>query len=141
MRYVRYTARTQPDFALDDALKARLRRIAANIERNRTALATYESQLVVRDFGTHVTTSVDVGAAMVQVAFLPVPERHFFLFGGLNRLPWGDPMHVFAGMISNATIKQLKIKQGSPRDKIGYYIKNVALCTGSLRCDVSNIGH
>ena len=64
---MRYTAKTQPDFAVDDALKARLRKIAAHIEMNRTALATYESQLVVRDFGTHVITSVDIGAAMVQV--------------------------------------------------------------------------
>lgn len=67
LRYVRYTAKTQPDFAVDDILKARLRKIAANIEMNRTDLATYESQLVVRDFGTHVTTSVDIGAALVQV--------------------------------------------------------------------------
>ena len=68
VRYVRYTARTQPDFEIDEALRTRLRKIAADIEMNRTALATYESQLVVRDFGTHVTTSVDIGAAMVQVS-------------------------------------------------------------------------
>lgn len=70
VRYVRYTARTQPDFDIDETLRARLRKIAADIEMNRTALATYESQLVVRDFGTHVTTSVDIGAAMVQVDHL-----------------------------------------------------------------------
>ena len=67
IRYVRYTAKTQPDFILDDAFKARLRKIAAHIELNRTDIATYESQKVVRDFGTHVTTSVDMGAALVQV--------------------------------------------------------------------------
>ena len=64
---MRYTAKTQPDFVLDDAFKARLRKIAAHIVLNRTDLATYESQKVVRDFGTHVTTSVDMGAALVQV--------------------------------------------------------------------------
>ena len=67
VRYVRYTAKTQPNIALDAAFKDRLRLIAAHLEMNKTALATYESQLVVRDFGTHVTTSVDIGAALVQV--------------------------------------------------------------------------
>jgi hypothetical protein len=30
-------------------------------------MATYESELLVRDFGTHVVTSVDAGAALVQI--------------------------------------------------------------------------
>lgn len=67
IRYVRYTAKTEPDIVLNDAFKTRLRRIAAHIEMNRTAHATYESQLIVRDFGTHVITSIDIGAALVQV--------------------------------------------------------------------------
>ena len=65
---MRYTAKTRPDLGIDDAFKARLREIAAHIEMNRTAHATYESQLVVRDFGTHVITSVDIGAALAQVS-------------------------------------------------------------------------
>ena len=64
---MRYNAALQPDFPLTSALTARLRQIAANIEANRTDLARHESQLVVRDFGTHVVSSVDIGAAMVQV--------------------------------------------------------------------------
>lgn len=69
IRYVRYIASAQPNFALDDRFKARLKRIAANIVFNETELATYESQMLVRDFGTHVITSVDMGAALVQVSF------------------------------------------------------------------------
>jgi hypothetical protein len=30
-------------------------------------MATYESELLVRNFGTHVVTSVDAGAALVQI--------------------------------------------------------------------------
>ena len=80
---MRYTAKSQPDFILDDAFKARLRKIAAHIELNRTDLATYESQKVVRDFGTHVITSVDMGAALVQVKWLfihPLTLKMFLRF-------------------------------------------------------------
>ncbi|XP_045211962.2 macrophage-expressed gene 1 protein-like [Mercenaria mercenaria] len=66
-RYVQYTAKLEPDTAINDAFRARLRRIAAHLTLNRTDLARYESQLLVRDFGTHVITSIDVGAALVQV--------------------------------------------------------------------------
>ena len=79
VRYVRYTAKTQPDFVLDDAFKARLRKIAAHIELNRTDLATYESQKVVRDFGTHVTTSVDMGAALVQVIIVNDMSKRYLI--------------------------------------------------------------
>ncbi len=65
-RYVRYTAKLQPDTPLSKAGKARLLRIAAHHQLNRTSLATFESQLFVRDFGTHVITSVDVGATLSQ---------------------------------------------------------------------------
>ena len=95
IRYVQYTAKTQPDFILEDAFKARLRKIAAHIELNRTDLATYESQKIVRDFGTHVTTSVDMGAALVQVivassvmsfqTFKWIFVRHSFIFKLMKR--------------------------------------------------------
>ena len=65
-RYVRYTAKLQPDTPLNRAVQARLLKIAAHHELNRTDMATYDSQLLVRDFGTHVITSVDVGAALTQ---------------------------------------------------------------------------
>lgn len=67
VRYVRYTAKLQPDTPLHPTFKARLLSIAAHLQLNRTNMATYESQLLVRDFGTHVVTSVDAGAALVQV--------------------------------------------------------------------------
>ncbi|XP_022094946.1 macrophage-expressed gene 1 protein-like [Acanthaster planci] len=65
-RYVRYTAKLQPDTPLHKAFKTRLLKIAAHHELNMTQMATYESQLLVRDFGTHVVTSIDVGAALTM---------------------------------------------------------------------------
>ncbi|XP_060564488.1 macrophage-expressed gene 1 protein-like [Ruditapes philippinarum] len=67
VRYVQYTAKLEPDTKINDVFRARLRTIAAHITLNRTDLARYESQLLVRDFGTHVITSIDVGAALVQL--------------------------------------------------------------------------
>ncbi|KAK3594370.1 hypothetical protein CHS0354_032879 [Potamilus streckersoni] len=66
-RYIRYTALSEPDTLLHPGFRARLRRIAAHLEMNRTAMARYESQLLIRDFGTHVIRSVDVGAALSQL--------------------------------------------------------------------------
>ncbi|OWF42792.1 Macrophage-expressed gene 1 protein [Mizuhopecten yessoensis] len=66
MRYVRYSAKLQPDTAFNPKFKARLLTIATQIAKNQTNMARYESQLLVRDFGTHVITSVDAGAALVQ---------------------------------------------------------------------------
>ncbi|KAL3843215.1 hypothetical protein ACJMK2_021160 [Sinanodonta woodiana] len=63
-RYIRYTAISEPDSVLHPGFRARLRRIAAHLQMNRTAMARYESQLLIRDFGTHVIRSVDVGAAL-----------------------------------------------------------------------------
>ncbi|KAK3594372.1 hypothetical protein CHS0354_032881 [Potamilus streckersoni] len=66
-RYIRYTAQSQPDTPLHPAFRARLERIAAHVQLNRTTMARYESQLLVRDFGTQIIRSVEVGAALVQL--------------------------------------------------------------------------
>ncbi|XP_060084843.1 macrophage-expressed gene 1 protein-like [Ylistrum balloti] len=65
-RYVRYSAKLQPDTAFNPKFKARLLTIAALIAKNQTNMARYESQLLVRDFGTHVITSADAGAVIAQ---------------------------------------------------------------------------
>ncbi|KAK3095443.1 hypothetical protein FSP39_014737 [Pinctada imbricata] len=61
-RYVRYAARLRPDSPLSPEFKNRLYNIAINIMLNNTAMAKYESELLVRDFGTHVVTNVESGA-------------------------------------------------------------------------------
>ncbi|KAJ8301570.1 hypothetical protein KUTeg_020557 [Tegillarca granosa] len=65
-RYIRYTAKLQPDSELNPSFRKRILSIAAHLQLNRTNMARYESQLLVRDFGTHVITSIDAGAAIVQ---------------------------------------------------------------------------
>jgi hypothetical protein len=67
VRYVRYTAKLQPDTPLHPSFRSRLLSIASHLQLNNTNMATYESELLVRDFGTHVVTSVDAGAALVQI--------------------------------------------------------------------------
>lgn len=64
---MQYVSQLEPDTPVNDAVKKRLHKIAASVLLNRTDLARYDSQLLVRDFGTHVITSIDVGAALVQV--------------------------------------------------------------------------
>lgn len=66
-RYLQYTSKLDPDTQVSEAFQKRLYKIAAAVTLNRTEVAQYDSQLLVRDFGTHVITSLDVGAALVQV--------------------------------------------------------------------------
>uniref|UniRef100_A0A0B7B0Q7 receptor protein-tyrosine kinase n=1 Tax=Arion vulgaris TaxID=1028688 RepID=A0A0B7B0Q7_9EUPU len=70
LRYYRYEARLQPDPVLSPQFKSRLLSIAANIELNRTEQARYDGQLLVRDFGTHVLTSVTAGAGLLKDDYL-----------------------------------------------------------------------
>ncbi|XP_061179323.1 macrophage-expressed gene 1 protein-like [Saccostrea echinata] len=66
-RFVRYTAIVLPDLQLDRSFRKRLLKIANHIQHNRKLSTKYESELLVRDFGTHVLTSVDAGASIVKV--------------------------------------------------------------------------
>ena len=66
-RFVRYTTKVLPDMQLDHSFRNRLLRIAGHIQHNQKESTRYESELLVRDFGTHVLTSVDVGASIVKV--------------------------------------------------------------------------
>lgn len=66
-KFVRYTARLVPDPQLDQSFRDRLLKIADHIQQNRNQSAKYESELLVRDFGTHVITSVDAGGSIAKV--------------------------------------------------------------------------
>ncbi|KAK7468045.1 hypothetical protein BaRGS_00036696, partial [Batillaria attramentaria] len=67
IQYVRYAAQLQPDSTLHPAFRNRLLDIAAAHELNQTEQARYLSELLIRDFGTHVITKADAGAALVKV--------------------------------------------------------------------------
>ena len=65
--YHRYTAKLQPDAELCPVFRARILRIADHIQHSRNMSARYESELLVRDFGTHVLETVNAGASVVKV--------------------------------------------------------------------------
>ncbi|XP_055882318.1 macrophage-expressed gene 1 protein-like [Biomphalaria glabrata] len=78
LRYPRYEAKLQPDAELDAQFKHRLLSIAIRIELNQTRQAEYEAQLLVRDFGTHVLSSVTAGALLVKDDYVKTDKMSNF---------------------------------------------------------------
>lgn len=66
IRHLFYVVKTHPESALHPVFKSRLMQIAAELQNNRTKQAWYSAQLLVREYGTHIITSVDAGATLVQ---------------------------------------------------------------------------
>ncbi|XP_005722438.1 macrophage-expressed gene 1 protein-like [Pundamilia nyererei] len=65
-----YTVKAYPGFTLDTRFVQQVRDIAEAIENNQTKNADYLSEMMVLDYGTHVITTVDAGAALVQEDYL-----------------------------------------------------------------------
>ncbi|CAI5650064.1 unnamed protein product [Oreochromis niloticus] len=65
-----YTVKAYPGFTLDTRFVQQVRDIADAIENNQTKNADYLAEMMVLDYGTHVITSVDAGAALVQEDYL-----------------------------------------------------------------------
>ncbi|KAI4885678.1 hypothetical protein NFI96_029496, partial [Prochilodus magdalenae] len=65
-----YTVRAFPDFTLDARFTSQAEEIADAIENNQTRLAEYLSKKMVLDYCTHVITSVDSGAILVEEDYL-----------------------------------------------------------------------
>ena len=59
-----YSVHINPDANLHPSFKSQILDIAANIQNNNTERARYLSQLLVRDFGTHVITNVLAGVSL-----------------------------------------------------------------------------
>ena len=70
LRYKIYTAHIASDAQLHSAFKSRLLDIAANVQNNNTKLAHYLAETLVRDYGTHVITSIDAGAGLSKTTFV-----------------------------------------------------------------------
>ncbi|XP_041644186.1 macrophage-expressed gene 1 protein-like [Cheilinus undulatus] len=70
VRNLIYTVKAYPDFTLDTHFAQQAKEIASAIENNQTRHADYLSEKMVLDYGTHVITSVDAGAALVQEDYL-----------------------------------------------------------------------
>ncbi|PAA76276.1 hypothetical protein BOX15_Mlig012544g3 [Macrostomum lignano] len=67
--YRTYSANMQPDFKLSESLIVRLKAVAGALAKKRTSLARYRADLIVRDYGTHVVTSVEAGGILQKVDF------------------------------------------------------------------------
>ncbi|KAL7885053.1 hypothetical protein AOLI_G00078230 [Acnodon oligacanthus] len=65
-----YTAKVYPDFTLDTRFARQVEEIADAIENNQTRQAEYLSEKMILDYGTHVITSVDAGATLVEEDYL-----------------------------------------------------------------------
>ncbi|KAI2661583.1 hypothetical protein H4Q32_007218 [Labeo rohita] len=65
-----YTVKAYPDFTLDTRFARQAEEIADAIENNQTRQATYLSEKLILDYGTHVITSIDAGATLVQEDYL-----------------------------------------------------------------------
>ncbi|KAG9354989.1 hypothetical protein JZ751_001702 [Albula glossodonta] len=70
VRNFMYAVKAYPDFTLDARFVQQAEEIADALENNRTRHATYLSERMVLDYGTHVITSVDAGASLVQEDYL-----------------------------------------------------------------------
>lgn len=70
MRNHLYTVNAYPDFTLDSRFAQQIEEIADAVENNQTRLATYLSEKLILDYGTHVITSVDAGAILVQEDYI-----------------------------------------------------------------------
>ncbi|KAM9360237.1 macrophage expressed 1, tandem duplicate 1 [Symphorus nematophorus] len=70
VRNLIYTVKAYPDFTLDARFAQQAKEIADAIENNQTRNAEYLSEKMVLDYGTHVITSIDAGASLVQEDYL-----------------------------------------------------------------------
>ncbi|NXE99848.1 MPEG1 protein, partial [Menura novaehollandiae] len=66
VRNLLYTAKIDPEAALDKAFKKQLLTIASHLENNQTQMADFLAEVLVLNYGTHAITSVDAGASLVQ---------------------------------------------------------------------------
>lgn len=66
VRNLVYTAKINLNSELSMGFQKDLMAICEQLENNQTKMATYLAELLVLNYGTHVTTSVDAGAVLLQ---------------------------------------------------------------------------
>lgn len=70
VRHLRYIIKSSPDAQLAPSFKSRLFEIAAQLQSNKTRMATYLAELLVRDYGTHYVHTTYAGAILAQEDFV-----------------------------------------------------------------------
>lgn len=66
VRNLVYTVKINSALELSQEFRKELMDISDRLENNQTRMATYLAELLVLNYGTHVITSVDAGAALIQ---------------------------------------------------------------------------
>ncbi|XP_029430234.1 macrophage-expressed gene 1 protein-like [Rhinatrema bivittatum] len=66
VRHHIYSVKAAPNFAFDSAFKKQLIDIGNKLENNQSREAEYVAELLVLNYGTHVLTSLEAGASLVQ---------------------------------------------------------------------------
>uniref|UniRef100_A0A2K6AXY0 Macrophage-expressed gene 1 protein n=1 Tax=Macaca nemestrina TaxID=9545 RepID=A0A2K6AXY0_MACNE len=66
VRNLIYTVKINPTLELSSGFRKEPLDISDRLENNQTRTATYLAELLVLNYGTHVITSVDAGAALIQ---------------------------------------------------------------------------
>ncbi|XP_004479303.1 macrophage-expressed gene 1 protein [Dasypus novemcinctus] len=66
VRNLVYTVKINPTSELSWGFRKELMDISDRLENNQTRMATYLAELLVLNYGTHVITTVDAGAALIQ---------------------------------------------------------------------------
>ncbi|XP_056585633.1 macrophage-expressed gene 1 protein-like [Triplophysa dalaica] len=93
-----YTVKAYPAFTLDSRFANQVEEIADAIENNETRQATYLSERLILDYGTHVITSVDAGATLVQEDYL----KRSFISNSQSDM---TSVSAAAGLSFNANVK------------------------------------
>jgi hypothetical protein len=70
LRHHLYSVHINADAQLHPSFKSRVLDLAVHIQNNNTELAHYLADLLVRDYGTHVVTSIEAGAGLYQTTFV-----------------------------------------------------------------------
>lgn len=70
VRHTLYTVKIQSDAQLHPHFKSRIMDLTAYIQNKNTKVAHYLADELVRDYGTHVVTSIDAGAAISQTTMV-----------------------------------------------------------------------
>ncbi len=70
VKHTFYTIKLKTAAELDLNFKCAVNNIGYHVEKNHTEYAAYLAQLLIRDYGTHYTTSVDAGAVLAKTDHL-----------------------------------------------------------------------
>lgn len=69
-RFPRYKVSLASDAGINSVFRERLLKIAALMEENQSEMAKYESQVLIRDFGTNIISSILVGGSLVKEDYI-----------------------------------------------------------------------